>query len=327
MRHEVQQEIELRRYLLGELPQKDQALVEQRLFLDSDYANLLQAVEDDLIDQYLSDELSGSEREKFKNHFLLLPEHGADLRIAQALKKYLSTEAALPTATATDNTRNDQPRNVPPFSFLNKPIVWLSLTVAALVILSILTWNAFRSIRGPAADAPMQARDPQPSQTRPNDKPQPAPLPNNDNRVETADKGNTNQSGAKPEHSRNPERRVTRTQIATFTLIAGSPIRSVGSSNTVTIHEHTKQVELRLVLEFSAAYEIYRADLLRGERKIDGWHDLKSKADETYGSVVSVPVSAKLLREQSYQIRLKGIPTDQQSAEPPITYLFNVARR
>src|SRR5215813_5653673 len=91
MKHDVQQEIKLRRYLLGELPLEEQVLVEQQLFLDSEYAELQQAVKDDLIDEYLVDELRGSEREEFVNHFLLLPEHGADLRIAEALKKYLAT--------------------------------------------------------------------------------------------------------------------------------------------------------------------------------------------------------------------------------------------
>ena len=92
MKYDVQQEQKLKRYLLGELPLEEQVLVEQRLFLDSEYAELQQAVKDDLIDEYLVNEMIDSEREKFVNHFLLLPEHGADLRIAEALKKYLATE-------------------------------------------------------------------------------------------------------------------------------------------------------------------------------------------------------------------------------------------
>ena len=325
MKHDVQQEIELRRYLLGELPLEEQVLVEQRLFLDSDYAELLQAVEDELIDDYLGDELVGSEREKFKNHFLLLPEHGADLKIAQALKNYL-TNGSSPKTDA--NNTNDSSPTVLPFSFLNKPFVWLSLTIAALIILAFVTWLAIRATRGPAADAPQQAHDPQPGSPRPDEQRQPSPLPNNDNRQATAEKGNTNGSGIKLENLKKPpERRVPHTQIATYALVAGGSPRSASSKNMVVIASGTTAVEFRLPLELAEPYEKYRAELLRGERKIDELSDLKSEPDEKYGVVVSVTFPVDLFREQRYRIKLYGIPADHQSTEPPSTYPFYVSRK
>jgi hypothetical protein len=56
--HESEQETRLRQYLLGELDLKDQVLVEQRLFLENQYAELAQAVEDDLVDDYVHDDLT-----------------------------------------------------------------------------------------------------------------------------------------------------------------------------------------------------------------------------------------------------------------------------
>lgn len=325
MKHDVQQEQKLRRYLLGELPLEEQVLVEQRLFLDSEYAELQQAVKDDLIDEYLVDELRGSEREKFVNHFLLLPEHGADLRIADALKKYLTTENTPSTETGTNNTHKDEPPGFFPFSFLNKPLVGLSLTVAALIILSVIAWIAIRAMRGPAADGPQQARDPQPTQSHPDNRQQPAPVPHNDNRVETAEKGNTN--GSSENSGKPPERRSAPAHtVVSATIYAGSPTRGGGSKSKVTIYDDTEKVRLRLPLEFSESYDKYRAELLSGERKIEEQSDLKPQPDEKDGSVVVI-LSANILREQNYRIKLYGVPTDQQSAEPPITYPFNIERK
>lgn len=324
MKHDVQQEMKLRRYLLGELPLEEQVLVEQRLFLDSDYAELQQAVKDDLIDEYLVNEMIDSEREKFVNHFLLLPEHGADLRIAEALKKYLATENTPSRETDTNKTQKDDPGFLP-FSFLNKPLVWLSVTVAVLIIFSVIAWIVIRATRGPAAEGPQQAREPQPTQSQPDNRQQPTPVPRNDNRVETAEKGNTN--GSSENSGKPPERRSASGHTVVSAIIyAGSPTRGSGSKRKVTIYDDTQQVVLRLPLEFSETYDKYRAELLSGERKIDEQSDLKSQPDDKYGSVF-VRFSADILREQNYRIKLYGVPTDQQSAEPPITYPFNVERK
>jgi hypothetical protein len=323
MKHDVQQEMKLRRYLLGELPLEEQVLVEQRLFLDSDYAELQQAVKDDLIDEYLVNEMIDSEREKFVKHFLLLPEHGADLRIAEALKKYLATENTLSRETDTNKTQKDDPGFFP-FSFLNKPLVWLSMTVAALIIFSVIAWIVIRATRGPAAEGPQQARESQPTQSQPDNRQQAVPVPQNDNKVETAE-GNTNGS---PEHpDKPPERRSASGHTVVSAIIyAGSPTRGSGFKRKVTIYDDTQQVVLRLPLEFSETYDKYRAELLSGERKIDEQSDLKSQPDDKYGSVF-VRFSTNILREQNYRIKLYGVPTDQQSAEPHITYPFTVERK
>lgn len=325
MKHDVQQEMKLRQYLLGELPLEEQVSVEQRLFLDSEYAELQQAVKDDLIDEYLVDELRGSERERFVNHFLLLPEHGADLRIAEALKKYLDTENTPSTETDTNNSDEDEPQGFFPFSFLNKPLVWLSLSVAALIFLAVVAGIAIRVMRGPEADGPQQAREPQPTQSQPDNRQQPAPVGQNDNRVETAEKGNTNGSSEQPDKP--PDRRSASAHtVVSATIYAGSPTRGDGSKSKVTIYDDTEKVILLLPLEFSESYDKYRAELLSGERKIEEQSDLKSQPDDKYGSVV-VELSAGVLREQNYRIRLYGVPTDQQSAEPPVTYPFTVERK
>jgi hypothetical protein len=321
MKHEVQQETELRRYLLGELPLEEQVLVEQRLFLDSDYAELLQAVEDDLIDEYLADELNDHEREKFKSHFLLLPEHGADLRIAQALKKYLTPES---NPSPGSDTNKDESR-IFPASFFNKPFVWLSVTVAALVLLSIVAWIVFRAVRGPSANAPMQANDSQPVNTRPDER-QPTPLPKNDNREQTADKGNTNESRPTPDNSNKPPgREYLATKIEPYTLSAGAPRRAEDSTKKLAIYTDTKAVRLILPLEFGESYQNYRAELMRGPRKINTF-PVTLQPDAKPPSVF-VDIPADILQERRYWIKLSVVPAENQAAEPFATYYFTVEKK
>lgn len=342
MKHDVQQEIELRRYLLGEMSLEEQVLIEQRLFFDSEYAELEQAVEDDLIDDYLHDDLLSSEREKFETHFLERPEHRDNLTLAAALKTHLDSRTVDPpvsgqvvwSAPAINDPLTGAGETVPESKVTRfSSIVWkkriaLLLPIAALLIFSILLWTAFRSNRGPAANAPLQATDQQPAQTQPDEK-QTVPVTNNSNAGETAQQGNANERpDNRPENSsKSVERSVPRTQVATFVVTAGGSPRGSGSTKKITIEADTREVVLQLPLEFSESYERYRAVLLSGERTIDQWNDLKSQQDEVWGTIVSIGIHVDRLREQSYRIRVRGIPNDQQPAEPAVTYPFSVERK
>src|SRR3954471_23370769 len=93
MERQIENGSELRRYLLGDLSQAEHLQVEERLFLESGYFQLLQSAEDDLIDEYVYGELSADEQERFRQHFLSDPDRTKDIRFARALKRYISTNA------------------------------------------------------------------------------------------------------------------------------------------------------------------------------------------------------------------------------------------
>jgi CHAT domain-containing protein/Tfp pilus assembly protein PilF len=79
----------LRRYLLGELTEEEQrAPVEEGLLIDDDCFEEFELVKEDLIEQYVNDELTSDERESFEQHFLTTPERREHLRHAQALARY-----------------------------------------------------------------------------------------------------------------------------------------------------------------------------------------------------------------------------------------------
>lgn len=76
---------QLRKYLLGGLPETDEPQVEQRLLRDADFAEAFEMVEEELIDQFLRDTLTAKERRWIRQNFLKSPERHQKLRFLAAL--------------------------------------------------------------------------------------------------------------------------------------------------------------------------------------------------------------------------------------------------
>src|SRR3954471_13249648 len=109
MERQIENGSELRRYLLGDLSQAEHLQVEERLFLESDYFQLLQSAEDDLIDEYVYGDLSADEQERFRQRFLSDPERGKDIRFAAALKKYILANAPEQVPALEDGAIREAP--------------------------------------------------------------------------------------------------------------------------------------------------------------------------------------------------------------------------
>lgn len=73
------------RYLLGELSEEQQVAIEDRAFADKNYLANVTAVENDLIDEYVRNELSGIERQRFEKQFLASTERRKRVEFARAL--------------------------------------------------------------------------------------------------------------------------------------------------------------------------------------------------------------------------------------------------
>src|SRR5215510_49934 len=90
------------RYLLGDMPEEEQARLEDRAFSDRDYMRNIVDVESDLIDEYVRGGLSDSERLRFERRFLVSAERQRKVEFARALANVIpkpATEDASRTAT------------------------------------------------------------------------------------------------------------------------------------------------------------------------------------------------------------------------------------
>lgn len=81
------------RYLLGELPEREQEELEQQYFADNDCFAQVAAAEDDLIDLYVMGKLAAADRARFESHFLGgNAERRHKVAFARSLRKYVSAQ-------------------------------------------------------------------------------------------------------------------------------------------------------------------------------------------------------------------------------------------
>jgi hypothetical protein len=96
----------IRRYLLREMAdEEERQRVEKRLMTDDAFFERLKIAEDELVDEYLGNELLQSERERFELSFLTTPEGRQQVSFNTAFNRYVSKAAA---------SRRPQPVPAPP---------------------------------------------------------------------------------------------------------------------------------------------------------------------------------------------------------------------
>jgi hypothetical protein len=83
-------ELQIRRYLLGQLGEQEEQFVEQRIMTDAEFYRRVSLVEDDLTDQYAAGLLSQAESRSFEDRFLPVPGRQRTLRAARLLADYTS---------------------------------------------------------------------------------------------------------------------------------------------------------------------------------------------------------------------------------------------
>lgn len=158
MEQHAQEQEDIRRYLLGLLPQERQQPLEERLLTDNRLFEELLIVEDELIDQYLAGALTERERGEFEAHFMNAPERQQQVRFANAFRRsYVAGKSAVAgEASAEEPPVESAPVNEPGRQRLSllswpgvrrNPVLTYSLAAAALVLVCGVSWIAVTSLR------------------------------------------------------------------------------------------------------------------------------------------------------------------------------------
>ncbi|MBX7221582.1 MAG: hypothetical protein K1Y36_16650 [Blastocatellia bacterium] len=85
------------RYLLGQTSEVEREAVEARFFEDDDFFGELKAVEDELIDAFLANQLPAEQREQFEREYLRLPERRQKVELHRALHRRSSEDRSAKT--------------------------------------------------------------------------------------------------------------------------------------------------------------------------------------------------------------------------------------
>lgn len=339
MEKHLEQDAELRRYLLGESTLEERVAVEARLFLDDEYLSQLKAVEDELIDDYAYDELAESERERVKSSLLAKPGRRADLRIARAFKRYVSQHedelVTPPVAPAADDRPAADTKELPSVSkgpnsflaslFLRRPVVGYALAAAPIIIISAVVWFSLEPARRPHLSPQMQAQQPTPQQSSPGAREQQGgelqanqSSPEQGGDVAQREGRTQNDAGGGEKdvhagrrdgraHELSPQTRQTPTTVATYLVLPSGVVRGPGRADKIALSPDVGFVILRLPLIAKGDYRHYKATLKKGDKVIFAQTELKPEVDAEVGQVVAFKVPAKLLRPRSYEIKLGGV--------------------
>lgn len=138
----------IREYLLGQLPSEQEAQFEERLLTDDDVFEELEIVEDELVDEYLRNELSPADRSGFESYFLASPEHQEKLRFARALRKYVSAKRAEGAPIAQQQpgelSASEPSQKSPTRFFPFRPVFAYAMAAAAIALVVLGAWFMMR---------------------------------------------------------------------------------------------------------------------------------------------------------------------------------------
>jgi CHAT domain-containing protein/tetratricopeptide (TPR) repeat protein len=149
-----------REFLLGRLPFESPARrrIEQRLMLDSDFSDEMDAAEDDLVDDYVRKALSAREREDFERYFLVPPRSRETLDAGRRESVAAARREKLNFALGFNARLSKRPRPPSWWSRLLSSLSWPSVPVYAkalalavvVLVVGLVVWRVLRP--SPAAE-------------------------------------------------------------------------------------------------------------------------------------------------------------------------------
>ena len=299
------------RYLLGELPEAEQAELEEHAFSDSDYLQQVRAVEKDLIDEYARGELSGPEREAFVQRFFASAHRRRQIEFARALMQVAQESPARASSAAATTSWWDSL-----FLFGRGLNPALKFALAALALFMVIggVWLFRESTRSRGEQAQIQP----PSEATPS-------VQENATPKSTAEQRAQNEPQATPSPANRLEGRQTPPPVVASLLLLPGTSRGADSHPHLTIAPATSTAQLRVVLESGDQYKTYDLELRTISGKVVRRQSGLTAHGGPGGRAVVLTLPANLLITGDYELTLNGI-NEQQRAEPLGFYYFSVRK-
>ena len=313
-----QRENLIRRYLLGELAEADQAALEQELLIDRGKFDQVWAVENELVDSYVRGEMSRADRKRFEGHYLASPLHRERVAIAESFLTNIDQGVG-----ETVEVREKEP--VVPwrrgFPLRSPRPVFCVVSVIALLLTFSLVWSYIERVRltGQIADVQKEA---QTEREFLKQRERELASRNQEFEKEIADVSQRNeQLKAELEQLRRPRQAAPPT-VLSF-LLTPAPVRSEKAPPLTTIPLSTGKARLLMKLD-GADYANYQLIL----QTVDGREILRRRTGKVrFGkdrAFVRLPVKAGELTKGDYILILFGQTADGRSEEID-RYFFRVS--
>ena len=312
----------IRRYLLGELSEQEQVEIEDRAFEDQKVLQEILAVEQDLIDDYVSGDIPEEKRNGFETHFLASAERRKKFDFAKALAAVVNESPAPVIDVQTAPSWRTKLA-----AFFTRPVTAYSFAAASLLLFVVGSWLVVNRIRLNSELAQLRsAQESQIAQMRQLEKDLANERLRNDELM--ANRGTTSQQTPTPEtQPESPKQLTTPTSpvVVALSLFPGIS-RGSNSAPQLSIAKDVSLVRLQIGIDPQENYRRYRVELRteKGQRVL-AQGNLAARVGSKGRSIpMSVPASA--LTKGRYEITLKGI-TESGTAEDVGFYYFEVVKK
>jgi len=291
------------KYLLGNLTEEEQVLVEDRAFADADYLGALEAAEADLIDAYLRGELSQSDRRGFELRFLTSPQRRSKVEFARALATIAAESKVRETPAAAWQSLMSVMRGW-------RPAAQFAVGTAALICIAGGSWLVWdnAAIRSRVAALEAQRRNLEVREQR-------LRRELSEEKGRAASLAQTPQS---PEAARTPV-------VASLVLLPGLS-RAQTRIERLFLSPSAQIAHIEIQLEARDDFPRFRAELRTrsGDEILARSNLIKRRTGA--GNVVSFDVPATALGVGEYELALKGVGADQ-SVQDVAYHYFSVLKR
>jgi len=306
MRSERDDEKLMVQYLLGNLSEEEQVRIEDRAFSDSNYMDALEAAEADLIDAYVRDELSRSERRGFERRFLTSPQRRSKVEFARDLARIAVGSKAAEAA------RSERPSGWLSLVGLVRawhPALQFVVVLVALISVAGASWLMVenRAMRSRVAALETERRD-----------------------LETREEALRRQLGEQQDRAgslaeelqKRPS--VTAPAVASLVLLPGLARSETGRTRLV-LNSSAQLAHIEIVLEARDDYPRYTSELrTRSGEEVLIRGNLPRRRTAA-GYVVSFDVPTSALGAAEYELALKGVASDGRAQDVGY-YYFSVQR-
>jgi hypothetical protein len=284
MREELTTDALVRRFLLGDMDEEERQRMES-LFISEPRANeKILIVEDDLIEDYLENSLTPSDREKFLAVYERTPEERRKLRIIKAIREHALTEG-MGYQPASPDTKWRSPLTP---EWLRNPRFFIPvIAMLAIAFLVGIVWLVKWDSR--LAEERSQS---------------------------LATEQELAELNARPSFPENSSQRV-------LLVLPPISLRSAAPQSQLTLRQDIRVVELELLWVQSDQYPSYQVIVRRiGRNEQFKVHRLHIENSPS-GNAIRVLLPTHLLKEGLYQIILTGVRADGEPAASE-EYTFNV---
>jgi hypothetical protein len=296
-------------YLLGELPEEQQVEIEDRAFADKEYLASITAVENDLIDEYVRNELSQTQRQRFESRFLASAERRKRVAFAKALAGVTSPAPVVETARQPVVASRAVSWRASLEAFIGGliPVPRFAMGVAMVVVLGGSLSLLGEMLRLRSQLHSMRAE----SQSRQNALQQQVESERRRSEELVARLNQEKQQREQTDESlrqlsETPETPAPKPVIAALTLLPGLA-RGAGVKPRLALPENARLVRLNIGVEPEEPYKTYSVEL----RTVSGrsvWNGENLTARDRRGArAIGLTLPATIVKPGEYELTLKGV--------------------